>query len=94
LLSFKKQLPKDLPQDFVEVIALQTWMYIRLKGRIGMEKAYEVVRALVIPVGLAVQQSNFRCVGPRRTFEHLIIYMQRTNREGPTRWNKLDLKLA
>ena len=91
LPGFKKQLPKDLPKDFVEVTALQTWMYIRLKGRIGKEKAYEVVRALVLPVGLAVQQINFRCVEASRTFENLITYMQRTNREGPTRWNRVEI---
>lgn len=91
LPSFKKRLPKDLPKDFVEVTALQTWMYIRLKGRIGKEKAYEVLRALVLPAGLAVQQSNFRCVEARRTFENLITYIQRTNREGPTRWNRVEI---
>jgi hypothetical protein len=66
-------------------------MTMRLKERIGEEKAYEVVQALVIPVGLAVQHANFRCVEARRTFENLITYMQRTNWEGPTCWNRVEI---
>ncbi len=76
LPKFKKQLPKDLPKEFIEVTALQTWMYIRLKERLGQEKAYEVVRAFVIPVGLIIQQGNFRNVEAPRTFENLIKYQQ------------------
>ena len=91
LPKFKKQLPKDLPKEFVEVTALQTWMYIRLKERLGQKKAYEIVRALVLPVGLMIQQGNFRNVEAPRTFENLIAYQQRTNQEGPTRWNKMEV---
>jgi len=91
LPKFKKQLPKDLPKEFVEVTAFQTWMYIRLKERLGKKKAYEIVRAFILPVGLAVQQGNFRNVEDSRTFENLIEYQQRTNREGPTRWNKMEV---
>jgi hypothetical protein len=91
LPRFKKQLPPDLPQDFLQIVALQTWMYKRLKERIGQEKAYEIVRACVLPIGLALQQGNFRAVEAPRTFENLVAYQQRTNREGPTRWNKMDI---
>jgi hypothetical protein len=31
LPKFKKSLPKELEKDFVDVTALQTWMYLRLK---------------------------------------------------------------
>jgi hypothetical protein len=91
LPKFKRQLPPDLPQDFVQVTALQTWMYKRLKDRLGQEKAYEVTRACILPIGLALQQGNLRAVEAPRTFENLIAYQQRTNREGPTRWNKMDI---
>jgi predicted ArsR family transcriptional regulator len=91
LPRFKKQLPSDLPQDFVQFTALQTWMYKRLKDRVGQEKAYEIVRACVLPIGLALQQGNFRAVEAPRTFENLIAYQQRTSREGPTRWNEVDI---
>lgn len=91
LPGFKKQLPGDVPREFVEITALQTWMYMRLKERVGQETAYEIVRAFVLPVGLAIQQGNFRNVEAPRTFDNLIQYQQRTNQEGPTRWNTMEI---
>jgi len=91
LPRFKTRLPTDFPEEFLKTTALQTWMYIRLKSKIGQETAYEVMRALVLPIGLAVQQGNFRNVEALRTFENLIAYQQRTNREGPTRWNQMEI---
>jgi len=88
---FKKQLPEGFPKEFIDFTALQTWMYIRLKKRIGESAAYEIVRALVLPIGLAIQQGNFRNVEAPRTFENLKNYQQRTNREGPTRWNEMEI---
>jgi len=91
LPRFKRHIPKEFPDEFVRTAALQTWLYIRLKERMGREKAYDIVRALVIPVGLSVQQGNFRTVEAPRTFENLIHFQQQTNREGPTRWNELEI---
>ena len=91
LPSFKKGIPKDLPEDFVKTVALQGWLYIRLKDRVGQEKAYEIMRAVILPIALAVQQGNFRSVEAGRTFESLKHYQQRTNREGPTRWNRMEI---
>jgi hypothetical protein len=90
LPKFKRQLP-DLPREFVQITALQTWMYMRLKDRVSQQKAYEIVRACVLPIGLALQQGNFRVVEAPRTFENLVAYQQRTKREGPTRWNEMDI---
>lgn len=91
LPKFKKQLPQEFPQEFVRANALQAWMYMRLKAHMGQERAYEVVRAFVLPIGLALQQGNFRSVEAPRSFENLITYQQRTNREGITRWNKMQI---
>jgi len=91
LPQFKHRIPQEFPKEFVRTAALQTWLYIRLKKKTGKEKAYEIVRALIIPIGLSVQQSNFRTVEAPRTFENLLRYQQRTNREGPTRWNELEV---
>jgi len=91
LPDFRKQMPEGFPEDFFRTTVLQTWMFIRLKDRIGREKAFEVVRAIVLPTGLAVQQGNFRSVEAPRTFENLIKYQQLTNKEGPTRWNKMEI---
>lgn len=49
------------------------------------------MRAVVIVLGLSVQQSNFRNIEDKRTFKNLIAYQQRTNREGPTRLNKMEI---
>jgi len=92
LPSFKKRIPKDLPEDFVKTVALQGWMYMRLKENLGREKAYEIMRAVILPIALAVQQGNFRSVEAGRTFGNLIKYQQRTNREGPTRWNRMEIE--
>lgn len=88
---FKKRLPRDLPREFVEVVALQTWFYMRLKAKVGKEKALEITRTVVLPAGLAIQQANFRAVEAPRTFENLVAYEQRTNREGTTRWNRVEI---
>jgi hypothetical protein len=45
LPTFKRQLPPGLPRDFIQITALQAWMYKRLKDRVGQERAYEVLRA-------------------------------------------------
>jgi len=91
LPRFKRRLPRDLPRDFVGITALQTWMYLRLKEQVGREKAFELVRACILPIGLALQQGSLRAVEEPRTFENLVVYQQRTNREGPTRWNKMEV---
>ena len=90
-LRFKKRLPVDFPDEFVKVIAFPAWLYIRLKERLGQERAFEIMRSVFLTVGLAVQLGNFRTVEAFRTFENLISYQQQTNREGPTRWNKMEI---
>jgi len=91
LPRFSKTVPDEFPREFVRAAALQAWIYIRLKKRLGQQKAYEVVRAMVLPIGLALQQGNFRCVEAGRRFENLVTYQQRTNREGVTRWNTMKV---
>lgn len=91
LPGFKKQISPGFPPEFVRANALQAWMYIRLKKTVGQEKAYEIVRAFVLPVGLAMQQGNFRNVEAGRSFENLIAYQQRTHQEGLTRWVTMDV---
>jgi len=91
LPGFKKQIPPGFPPEFARANALQAWMYMRLKKAVGQEKAYEIVRAFVLPIGLAMQQGNFRNVEAGRSFENLIAFQQRTHREGLTRWNTLEV---
>lgn len=91
LPAFKKQISPGFPPEFVRANALQAWMYIRLKKELGREKAYEIVRAFVLPIGLAMQQGNFRNVEAGRSFENLIVYQQRIHQEGLTRWNAMEV---
>ena len=91
LPTFSKQIPSEFPREFVRANALQAWMYIRLKAMFGQENAYEVLRAIVVPIGLAIQQGNFRTLEAPRSFENLITYQQRTHREGITRWNTVEI---
>ena len=75
----------------MKVVAFPAWLYIRLKERLGQEQAFEIMRTVFLTTGLAVQLGNFRAVEAPRTFENLISYQQQTNREGPTRWNKMEI---
>jgi hypothetical protein len=88
---FKKRLPPDFPDEFVKVVAFPAWLYIRLKKRLGQKLAFEIIRSVFLTAGLAVQLGNFRTVEAPRTFENLIYYQQQTNREGPTRWNRMEI---
>ncbi len=89
--KFKKNIEMDLPKQFVNSSGLIAWLYIRLKREIEKEKAFEVIRAVVLCSGLAVQQANFRNVEDNRTFENLIKYQQRAKNEGSTKLNKMEI---
>lgn len=82
--NFRKNIDLDLPRDFVDTTSFVAWIYIRLKEKIGQEKAFEIIRASILTSGLAVQQANFRNVEENRNFENLIKYQQRANNEGST----------
>lgn len=89
--KYKKSIQLDLPADFIDSTGLIAWIYIRLIKRIGKEKAFEVIRACVLTSGLAVQQANFRNVETQRTFENLKKFQQRTNKEGSTKLNRVEI---
>jgi len=89
--TFKKQISDNYPDDFIEIITLFTSIYSLLLEKVDKEKAFSIVKAIGIPIGLSVQMANFRYVEDDRTFENLIKYQQRTNREGPTKLNKIKI---
>lgn len=89
--GFRKHLPKAFPSEFVDTVGFQAWLYLRLKKRLGPEKGLEVMRVVIITGGSAIQQSGFRTVEAGRTWENLIQFQQRNNREGPTRWNEMGV---
>ena len=86
----RKNLDGIIPEPFIKENALQAWLYIRLKEKIGPGKAFEIMRAFVIPVGYTIQQANFKAVEEQRTFENMITYSQENLRNGSTRWNEVE----
>ncbi|HON79975.1 MAG TPA: L-2-amino-thiazoline-4-carboxylic acid hydrolase [Spirochaetota bacterium] len=88
---YKKQLPASYPRDFVQVVVLMAALYTIFRKKHDRETAFSMVAALILPLGLSVQMANFRYVEAERTMEHLIAYQQRTNREGPTKLNTMEI---
>ena len=89
--KFKNNIKLDLPKDFIETTGFVAWLYIRLREKIGQEKAFEIMRVTILTSGLAVQQANFRNVEDNRSFENLIKYQQRANKEGSTKLNTIKI---
>ena len=89
--NFRKTIELDLPKDFVDSTSFIAWIYIRLRKKIGQEKAFEIIRTAIITSGLAVQQANFRNIESKRSFENLIQYQQRANTEGSTKLNRMEI---
>ncbi|MDC7224627.1 MAG: DUF6064 family protein [Spirochaetales bacterium] len=92
LPGFIKKHKAKYPVPFLKHTGLIALIYGRLKPLLGQEKAFEVVRAIVLPVGLSTQQSHMRNVEAERNFKNLIFFQQKTNREGPTRFNTMEIE--
>jgi hypothetical protein len=90
----KKRLPGEFPADFTALTALVASLYEVLKMQMDKERALAVVTASILPAGLATQLGNFRFVEETRSFANLIANQQRTNREGPTRLNTMEIMQA
>jgi hypothetical protein len=89
--KFKRKVKLELPADFIDNYAFIAWLYIRLKRKVGHEKAFEILRAGILTSGLAVQQANFRNVEAGRSFDNLKRYQQKANREGSTKLNSIEI---
>jgi L-2-amino-thiazoline-4-carboxylic acid hydrolase len=89
--KFKKGIELDLPGDFIDSSGFIAWLYLRLIDKTGQEKAFEIIRAGILTSGLAIQQESFRNVEVPRTFENLIKYQQKTNKDGITRLNTMEI---
>ena len=82
---------QQYPADFVNIVSMVAALYSELKKDMENEKALSIVKASFLPVGLAVQMGNFRYVEDNHTFENLITYQQRTNKQGPTQLNRMEI---
>lgn len=90
-ITYKKQIRLQLPTDFIESAGFIACIYTRLTSKIGQKKAFEIIRAGILTSGLAVQQASFKSVEKERTFKHLVKYQQKTNRDGITRLNTMEI---
>lgn len=85
------KIDKKYPKDLRKICALMISIYSVFKKKLEKEKALSLVKAVSIPFGLSVQMANFRYVEEERNIENLIKYQKRTNQEGPTRLNKMEI---
>ena len=90
-LEERKKIEIDLPAGFIEQNGFIAWLYIRLKKKINCKTAFEIMRVALLTSGFAVQQANFRNVEDSRTFDNLIKYQQKANKEGSTKLNTIEI---
>ncbi|HOP03384.1 MAG TPA: L-2-amino-thiazoline-4-carboxylic acid hydrolase [Tenuifilaceae bacterium] len=93
-ITFKKirrGINLEFSEEFINTSGFMAWLYIRLREKIGQEKAFEIMRAGILTTGLAIQQANFRNVEKKRTFENLRKFQQKLNKEGITKQNKMEI---
>lgn len=88
---FKRGIQSELPKEFIESTAFIAHLYVSLQEKMDKNKAFEVTRAVVMTTGLAMQQANFRNVEDERTYNNLIKYQKRTNKEGTTKLNTMEI---
>lgn len=69
---FKRRLPADVSKQFAETVALEAWMYLRLKERLGRDRAFALMRAVIVPVAMVWYGAGFRLVEAPRTYENII----------------------
>lgn len=79
------------PVEFINLVSFVAALYSVIKRTEPDDRAFSIVMAAFLPAGLAMQFGNFRFVEDERTFDHLVTYQRRTNREGPTRLNRMEV---
>ena len=88
----KKKIQKNIPEDIKGLLALTIALYSLLLKTEEKEKALSLVKAVVIPIGLAKQYALLRFVEePSHDLESLVRYSQRMKVEGPMRLNVMDV---
>ena len=89
LPRFKRSVPGDVPPEFVELFAYPAWIYIRLKDRLGQEKALALARAIILPLGMAAYGAEFSLVEAPRSWANFMSFLDRSLKEGAIRWSKV-----
>ena len=88
---FKKSIHSRFPREFLDLIALPLWIYINLKGKMGQQRAFEIMKVVILSGGVAKQSLLFETVSKERTFHNFIEQELEINRIGTTRWNTLEI---
>jgi hypothetical protein len=88
---FKRQIDPRFPVDLIELAALPLWVYLNLSKRIGKDKAFEIMRVVILTGGIAQWNLTYNAIEKRRTFENLCDQELEVNKVGFTRWNTLEV---
>ena len=88
---FKSRIDPRFPKELVKLTALPLWVYINLKKRIGQQKAFEIMRVVILTGGIAQWNLAYETVDKERTFDALCDEELLVSKTGPTRWNTLEV---
>lgn len=86
-----RKIKLDVPKDFKKSYGLISYLYINLSKKMLKKQAFEIVRAVLLPLGIAMMQSNFREAEAERNFDNLVRYQQIAKEEGATKLNKVRI---
>ncbi len=86
-----RKIKTDVPADFKKSYGLISCLYMNLAKRMPQKQAFEIMRAVLLPLGMATMQSNFREAEAERNFDNLIHYQQLAKEEGATKLNKVRI---
>jgi hypothetical protein len=89
---FKKNVPNDVPREFVELFAYPTWIYIRLKEKLGQEEALALARAIILPLGMAAYGAEFGLVEAPRTWSNFTRFLDLSLRRGAIQWSRVEIE--
>lgn len=88
---FKKTIDSRFPRELVDLAALPTWIYLKLREKLGQHKAFEIMRVVLLAGGTAAQNLQFNTVNKERNFRNFADLEIENNRTGLVRWN--DMKV-
>jgi hypothetical protein len=88
---FRKTIDPRFPAELIDMCALPLWVYINLKGRLGQETAFEIMRVAILTGGVAQWNFAYHAADEDRTFDNLCDEEIIVNRSGPTRWNTMEV---
>jgi len=91
LPDFQKNIDTRFPEDLIHFISMPLWVYINLKKKQGIEKAFEIMRIVLLTGGVAKQNILFDPISKKRTFENFIDQELLINKTGSTKWNTLKI---